>query len=693
MATENKASKPSGRRVLSIRTIGGLEFRFEDRAIDIAGKKSRALLGYLAIEERRESRERLVGLFWSESEEGRARGSLRQCLHEIREKFHAVSFEGLEAGKQFVSLDRVRIHLDIWDLLSQATKGLAHPRLLEGDDVSERILADVDSVDPVFHTWIVAKRQSFRATLTRDLEAALRASAPGDDAGEKCATALLNLDRTHEEACRFLMRARAARGDVGGALNVYNALWEVLDREHDVEPSEQTQRLVAQIKMAQPLAGAEPAAKPTAPPPDAAPALPEDIRPPAPRAAGPGDTKLVVSVAAFDVSGARKDQHYLVHGFRRELIASLVRFREWMVCDQGSGVGDQQLPSGPVSEFVIEASAFQDEEGLRLVLMLRDVATKAYLWSERLQISMAKWLDAQQTVVRRLAAAVNVHLSAGRLASHGKTRAKDLKAYDLWLQGQALVLSFLPTDWHRAVELFQEVIATTPDFAPAYSSLAQLHNTIHYAHPGVFRSVQRVDQALEYARTATRLDPVDSRGQLCLGWAYALSGNFELGAVHHAIAEELNDNDPWTLLSAGLGFAFGGDIDRARQLARRALHLTLNPNPIHWRYQAIIRFMDRDYEGCVAAAQLADPVVPNALGWKASALHHLGRDDAAKAELANFYEIVGGRWFGNDAPDRRIMTRWFLHAFPIRHREDWERLRDGLAAAGAPVTGLKHGSW
>jgi hypothetical protein len=28
--------------------------------------------------------------------------------------------------------------------------------------------------------------------------------------------------------------------------------------------------------------------------------------------------------------------------------------------------------------------------------------------------------------------------------------------------------------------------------------------------------------------------------------------------------------------------------------------------------------------------------------------------------------------------------------FPIKHSADWERLRDGLAGAGAPVCGLAH---
>jgi hypothetical protein len=37
--------------------------------------------------------------------------------------------------------------------------------------------------------------------------------------------------------------------------------------------------------------------------------------------------------------------------------------------------------------------------------------------------------------------------------------------------------------------------------------------------------------------------------------------------------------------------------------------------------------------------------------------------------------------------------RWYLHIFPIRRREDWERLRDGLAGVGLPVRGTDHHAW
>jgi hypothetical protein len=79
--------------------------------------------------------------------------------------------------------------------------------------------------------------------------------------------------------------------------------------------------------------------------------------------------------------------------------------------------------------------------------------------------------------------------------------------------------------------------------------------------------------------------------------------------------------------------------------------------------------------------------------YKAAALFHLGDREAATVELQRFTELVRSRWVGDQpATDANIM-RWLLTMIPIRQPEDWQRVRDGLAGAGAPVEGLAHHQW
>jgi hypothetical protein len=172
-----------------------------------------------------------------------------------------------------------------------------------------------------------------------------------------------------------------------------------------------------------------------------------------------------------------------------------------------------------------------------------------------------------------------------------------------------------------------------------------------------------------------------------------MSGNNDQAATHHILASELNDNDPWTLVSAALGFAFRGDCTRASKLGEAALVNSMTPEPAQWRYQAMIRYMCKDYEGCLQAAKEAEQSIANVLVWKAAALSHLCRQQEAQAAARLFFQAVGSRWFNTDPATPKTMTRWFLNAFPIANECDWQRLRDDFANAGAPTGGIMYNEW
>jgi DNA-binding SARP family transcriptional activator len=668
-------------KAVSVETLGRFSLHVGGEEVVLRNQKSRAIIAYLALSDHvEEARERLVGLLWSESETGKARSSLRTCLHEIRGAFHAVGFDGLITDKLRIGLRPEGLGVDVREILAEARAGRAHPLLLDRDHLFEDLLPGFEELDPGFASWLAPKRRALHDRLVRDLETAMRDARIAPAHREEQAKALTRLDPTHEEAVRVLIRSRWSEGDTGAALGLYKKLWDLLASEYDVEPSAQTTQLIAELRMTQPTddAGSEPRAHIVAPKIDVASELAE--------ARGMGrarsSSRLLVSLGTFDAAGIAAESRYLVQEFRRELIASLVRFREWVVRDLPQGRGALASPTD--DEVALEGGGYQTENGVRLILTLRETESGTYLWSERLDISARGWWDSQKAVVQRMASALNVHISASRLAAVAGRPEEDLMAHDLWLRGQAIKISFQAGDWHRAADLFRELIRQKPAFAPAYSSLAQLHNSVHVTHYGLMRDAARRVEGLRCAREAVRLDPTDSRSQLCLGWAYLMANQHDHAAVHYDLACELNDNDPWTMTSAALGFAFGSDHGHAREIADNALALSPTFSSTQWGYQARIRFLGGDYAGAdEAARQAAD--VPALLPWKAAILCHLGETDEGHEHMARFYELSRQSWCGTGPWTREAAVAWFLTAFPIRERCDWERLRDGLARAGAPT--------
>src|SRR5262245_33070078 len=327
--------RPAG-TVLRIRTLGKLTLAVGERTIGAIGRKSAALLAYLALSDTgTETRERLVGLLWSETEEEKARASLRQSLHEIREAFNEAAFDSFRTDKVAIGLDLSRTDVDLRDIFDEAKAGRPHPLLLEAERPIDRVLEELESLDPAFRIWLVAKRQSLGDRLIRLIESAANDAKQPSPERETLARALMRLDPTHEEAARVLIRARASAGDIGGALRVYKALWDLLETEYDVEPSKETQELIAAVKLGQLEADPSPRSNVAAPLAHHLPAnvisQPEKLTARmSERAAWP---KLMVSVAGFEGSAVAQDSRYLLQGFRRELIACLIRFREWVVRD------------------------------------------------------------------------------------------------------------------------------------------------------------------------------------------------------------------------------------------------------------------------------------------------------------------------------------------------------------------------
>ena len=317
--------------VLLVSVIGGAGFTYGGREIRLRNRKARAMLAYLALGETgEESRERLAGMFWSETSEQNARATLRQAVHEVREEMVAAGCPSLIGARMTVGLRAGSYRVDLHEVLDAVAARQTPDALLRQGRLAETLLEGFDDLDPSFHGWVTARRQTVHDRLMRGLEDGYRdASLPGRQR-RRLAQAALLLDPTHEEACRVVMRCAAEAGEISVALRAYDELYRLLGEEYDQEPSAQTLELVAEVKQGK-LDSVAPDADGGAmslaevsqamvAPRDTAPPTPEPaIQPPKP----------ALFIARFAVNGVDADRVHLVEGFRHDLIACLVRFREW----------------------------------------------------------------------------------------------------------------------------------------------------------------------------------------------------------------------------------------------------------------------------------------------------------------------------------------------------------------------------
>src|SRR5271170_3982532 len=100
------AVSPAGEPRLSVSLVGRFGLRLDGQPVQLRTRKAAAVLGYLALSEtKQESRERLVGLLWSRSDEEKARASLRQVVRELRSVLGDAGYGGFSAGRLSIGLD------------------------------------------------------------------------------------------------------------------------------------------------------------------------------------------------------------------------------------------------------------------------------------------------------------------------------------------------------------------------------------------------------------------------------------------------------------------------------------------------------------------------------------------------------------------------------------------------------------
>jgi DNA-binding SARP family transcriptional activator/TolB-like protein len=667
------AARDIGAKV-EISLLGGVSVRAEARALPVTCQKGRALLGYLAwVRAEGVKRESLCGLLWSESPEPLAQSSLRQSLRSLKRSLGQLHDPLLQATRTDVGLHLVGVAVDVHEILAAVERGEIPDRLLNEKRIHESLFAGAEDLDPAFRVWLLVQRAALGDRLTRTLERFLEAEDPR--LRRDGAEALANLDPTHEWACRMLMQLHAARGDTASALRLYKRLWDLLDDEYDMEPSEPTQALVAEIKQGALTMVPGIARLPLEPARTVVGAI----------SAGSAATgvRLRLLISRFKSEGLAADKAYLVDGFRQELVVSLIRFREWIVIDDDLPVVSDRERTP--ADYLLFAAARSVGDDVHLLLTLYDHHRGEYLWSDRRTVSLQSWFESQQQIVRRIAIALNVHLSAERLSRTAGQSDVMLEVYDRWLVGQNLSFRWRPEDERRAEDIFKGIIADAPRFAPAYSSLVQILNSRHLVCPGLRRQRAVHAEALALARQAVQLDPLDSRTHLSLAWSFAMNGRFDVAETSYLTARDLNENDPWTLVSSALGLAYCGNCELAGALAAQAIDVGLVVAPLHWGYHSGVRFLCGEYEECIDAAERAQDVPFYVPGWKVAALGHLGDLRRARAEARAFLDLIAARWHGNGAATDEQVVTWFLHCFPIGEQATWEQLRDGLRLAGMPV--------
>ena len=125
--------------------------------------------------------------------------------------------------------------------------------------------------------------------------------------------------------------------------------------------------------------------------------------------------------------------------------------------------------------YVLEGSVRRAGDRVRITAQLIDAATGAHLWAERYDRPLEDVFAIQDEVARGIVAIVAARVLEEREIAARRRPPRDMRAYDLFLQGYRLSDTDTPEAQAQARELFERARELDPTFARAYTGLAFNH--------------------------------------------------------------------------------------------------------------------------------------------------------------------------------------------------------------------------
>ena len=315
---------------------------------------------------------------------------------------------------------------------------------------------------------------------------------------------------------------------------------------------------------------------------------------------------------------------------------------------------------------IVEGTVIRSGDRVRITAQLIQTATDMHLWAETYERDASEVLRLQGEVATDIASRIS-----SVVKPLDQPRRVNPDAYGLYLKGRDFFYRYSDHGWQQAIEHFNRAIEVDPEFAPAYSGLADAY-LVGGAY-GAIPTREALTLGKSAAARALELDDKLASAHYALAtaytwydwdWAHA-EKEFQLGLA-------LNPND-----ALGRNWHTGylsvlGRHDEAIEEEERAYEL----DPLSLIFKANLArsyYWGRRYDEAIAQAKETlrlDPRFGVALFWLEGSLRHKGM----------FKEAVALRQALVTAERAKVIAQKFkTDGFASLLREEGEKFKKGGA--------------
>jgi serine/threonine-protein kinase len=226
--------------------------------------------------------------------------------------------------------------------------------------------------------------------------------------------------------------------------------------------------------------------------------------------------RMSVAVLPFLNMSPEPDQEYFCDGISEEIINSLTHVSGLNVIARTSAF---QFKSASVdirevghrldADILIEGSVRKAGDKLRITAQAVQTESGHHLWSETFRRELKDVFAIQEEIAESVAGLLRLHMPEARPRVHASDR--NLEAYTRYLKARVLIYQQSPETLRAALRQLRELIEVFPDYALAYSGIAEANG--HLALFGIISGRAVYPEMKATAERGYALDP--ESGETC----------------------------------------------------------------------------------------------------------------------------------------------------------------------------------
>jgi adenylate cyclase len=385
----------------------------------------------------------------------------------------------------------------------------------------------------------------------------------------------------------------------------------------------------------------------------------------------------IIAVLPFVNMSPDPEQDYFADGFTEDLITDLSRLpgisvisRQSTFTYKGVAVMVQKVCEELGSNLVLEGSVRRVGNAVRITAQLVEGSNGKHLWAQRYDRDLENIFEIQDEVNQKIVNACSLQLSQSELKNPVRHRTNIIDAYDYVLRGMKETEANTMEGSARARYCFESALELDNNYAAAYARLA-LNYIFRWIQGWNKSAEESIDQGLELALKAVKLDDQLALAQAALCWAYLWQGEHDKAITAGQLAIELDPDEVVALERLALSLIFAGEAKTSFPLIDKARRL--NPNGNYDFSEGVAMFMLSNYDEAIIVLERNFKLNPNFIpsGLYLAASQALsGKEKEAGSTVEDIRRVI---------PNYKCSKDNRTH---FKNQEDRERLDNGLRLAG-----------